>query len=76
MTFGVPLSYFFDNMPPLNDADAAGLRGGVQEPSTPDSMDKRETLELVPAYYRIRDSKVRDALRRMAIAMAKGLGSR
>ena len=71
----VPLSYFFDDMPPLEEADASGLRGGVQESSAPDLMNKRETLELVRAYYRIRDPKVRDALRRMAIALAKGAGS-
>ena len=72
----VPLSYFFDDMPPLKEADASGLRGGVQEPSAPDLMVKRETLELVRAYYRIRDPKVRDALRYMAKAMDKGVGSR
>ena len=72
----VPLSYFFDDMPPLKEADASDLRRGVQEPSAPDPMYKRETLELVRAYYCILDPKVRDALRRMAIAMAKGAGSR
>ena len=72
----MPLSYFFDDMPPLEEADKAGLRGGVQEPSAPDLMNKRETLELVRAYYRIRDSKMCDALRRMASAMAKDAGSR
>ncbi len=72
----VPLLYFFDDMPPLEEAEASGLRGGVQEPSAPDLMDKRETLELVRAYYRIHDRKVRDALRRMTFAMAKGVGSR
>ncbi len=72
----VPLSYFFDDMPPLKGAYAAGLRGGVQEPPAPDLMGQRETLELVRAYYRIRDPKVRDALRYMALAMAKGVGSR
>ena len=71
----VPLSYFFDDMPPLEEADKAGLRGGVQEPSAPDLMNERETLELVRAYYRIRDSKTRDALRRMAGAMAKDAGT-
>ena len=76
MTFGVPLSFFFDDMPPLEETGAAGLRGGVQEPSAPDLMDKRETLEMVRAYYRIRDPKVRDALRHIANAMAKGAGSR
>ena len=72
----VPLSYFFDDMPPLEEADVAGLHGGVERPSAPDPMDKRETLELVRAYYRIPDPKVRDALRRMTKAMAKGAGSR
>ena len=71
----VPLSYFFDDMPPLEEADKAGLRGGVQEPSAPDLMNKRETRELVRAYYRIRDSKMRDALRRMASAIAKDEGT-
>ncbi len=71
----VPLSYFFDDIPPLEEANASGLRGGVQEPSAPDLMDKRETLELVRAYYRIPDPKVRDALRRMTKAMAKGAWS-
>ncbi len=67
----VPLSYFFDDMPPLEEADTPGLRGDAQEPSAPDLMNKSETLELVRAYYRIREPKVRDALRRLAIAMAK-----
>ncbi len=71
----VPIPYFFDDMPPLEEADASGLRGGVQESSAPDLMDKRETLKLVRAYYRIGEPKVRDALRRLAIAMAKGAGS-
>ncbi len=53
----------------------AGLRRGAQEPSTPDLMDKRETLEMVRVYYLIRDPKVRDALRLMAKAMTKGAGS-
>ena len=62
-----PISYFFDDMP--------GLRGGVQEPSAPDLKDKRETLELMRAYYRIRDPKVRDIMRRLIQAMAKGAGT-
>jgi transcriptional regulator with XRE-family HTH domain len=73
---GVPVSFFFDDMPRLKEVDASGLHGGVQEPSVPGPMDKRETLELVRAYYRIRDPKVRDALHAMARAMAKGAGSR
>ena len=44
-------------------------------PFPDDVMAKRETWAMVRAYYRIRDPKVRDALRRMAKAMAKGTGS-
>ena len=36
----------------------------------------RETLELVRAYYRIRDPNVRKALHLMTRALAKGAGSR
>ncbi len=61
----VPIEYFFE-----------GLEEGVTASSEVDVMVKRETLELVRAYYRIRDPKVRDALKRTAIAMAKGVGSR
>ena len=60
----VPIEYFFE-----------GIEEGVTASSEVDVMVKRETLELVRAYYRIRNPKVRDALRRMAKAMAKGAGS-
>ena len=72
----VPLSYFFDDMPELGPDAMPGLSETKQEDFEPDPMIKRETLELVRAYYRNRDPKVRDALRRLAIAMAKSAGSR
>jgi transcriptional regulator with XRE-family HTH domain len=59
----VPISYFFDDMPePL--AASAGRRplGGfaeAQEGFGDDQMNRRETLELVRAYYRITDAAVR-----------------
>ncbi len=61
----VPVAYFFE-----------GLEGDLLAESFNNVMSKRETLELVKAYYRIPDSAVRDALRKMAKAMAKGSGSR
>ncbi len=76
MTFGVPLSYFFDDMPPLEEGDMAGLRGGVQEPSAPVPMDRRETPEPVRAYDRIANPKARDAPRYTVSSLAKGAGSR
>ena len=61
----VPVAYFFET-----------LEGDLLAESFDNMMSKRETLELVKAYYRIPDPAVRDALRKMAKAMAKGLGSR
>ena len=60
----VPIEYFFEE-----------LEGGKPAPSPDNVMGKRETLELVRAYYRIRDPKVSKALRAMTKAMAKGAGS-
>ena len=68
---GVPVSYFFDDMPPLDESTTSELRGGVKEPSAPDLMAKREALGLVRAFSNISDPKVRDALKRTAIALAK-----
>ncbi len=71
----VPLSYFFDDMPDLGSDIMPSLSETKQEGFEPDPMDKRETLELVRAYYRNRDPKVRNALRRLVIATAKGAGT-
>ncbi len=64
----VPISFFFDDMPePL-----AGLHGGYSTPrnssgfaegqegfGTDEMLNRRETLELVRAYYRINEPAVR-----------------
>lgn len=65
----VPISFFFDDMPEgLQDTPVSGPRGrtyGFSEAQEPfgagldDHMTKRETLELVRAYYRITDPAVR-----------------
>ncbi len=56
----VPVSFFFDDM---DDATKAA-RPGDRPPATiePDPLARRETLELVRAYYRIADPKVRKRL--------------
>jgi transcriptional regulator with XRE-family HTH domain len=58
----VPVSYFYDEMPKdvISRAPAA-LKGLAEatEPYEADPMAKRETLELVRAYYRITDPRVR-----------------
>ncbi len=70
----VPIEHFFDDMPTAVAASSpATKRGGKAKklPSyEPDPMAKRETLELVRAYYRITDSKVRKRL----FEMTKALG--
>lgn len=70
----VPVGYFFDDM--SDDVAARSprqIRGLVEEPEAyePDPMAKRETLELVRAYYKIRDPRVRKRL----FEMTKALGA-
>ncbi len=61
----VPVPCFFE-----------GLDEGTQALSPDDVMLRTETLKLVKAYYGISDPEVREALRHMTLAMAKGVGSR
>ncbi len=54
----VPVAYFFEDMPP----EISG-KGGKSVPGLADALlAKRETLELVRAYYRIKDPNVRKRL--------------
>jgi transcriptional regulator with XRE-family HTH domain len=65
----VPISYFFDDMPEgMSESPVSGPRGRMhgfaetQEPfavGVDDHLTKRETLELVRAYYRITDPAMR-----------------
>jgi transcriptional regulator with XRE-family HTH domain len=68
----VPVSFFFDEMP--NEVAAEGGGRGMsdadQDLYRPDTMPKRETLELVRAYYRIPD----DRLRRKVYELVKAAG--
>jgi transcriptional regulator with XRE-family HTH domain len=74
----VPVSYFFDEMP-ANALDGRPMSGrgrkGFAEASTPfvqekDPLIKRETLELVRAYYKIRTASVRDGVAKMIKTIA------
>ena len=74
----VPVSYFFDEMPANTQAarPAPGRgRKGFGENGTPfeqekDPLIKRETLELVRAYYKIRAPGVRGGVAKMIKALA------
>ena len=71
---GVPITYFFDEMPSgLKTAKAQVVKGlsdqGQAVPDT-DPLARRETLELVRAYYKIADPRVRKRL----FELVKSLG--
>jgi transcriptional regulator with XRE-family HTH domain len=69
----VPVSFFFEDMPDAVAARSPALaRSGTeeQEDFEPDPLAKRETLELVRAYYRIPDPLVRKRLFEMTKALA------
>ncbi len=70
----VPVSFFFDDMP-REAADAPVLGEEDDEERVvefePDPMAKRETLELVRAYYRITDPSVRKKLFELTKSVGK-----
>jgi transcriptional regulator with XRE-family HTH domain len=60
----VPISFFYDDLPESlgghgRAAAHAGGFGDSQDPFGDDALNRRETLELVRAYYRITDPGVR-----------------
>ncbi len=74
----VPVSFFYDDMP--TDVALASMThpdpAGLSETKSPDyeteTLAKRETLELVRAYYKIKSPKVRKRVFELAKALAKG----
>ncbi len=71
----VPVSFFFDDMSDETKSQAPSLLlgGGLEEPPQTfdhDPLTKRETLELVRAYYRISDPQVRKRVYELARALA------
>ena len=70
----MPVEYFFEEMPPAVAASSPAVGGDkTKKPPSyePNPMAKRETLELVRAYYKIRDPQVRKRL----FEMTKTLGA-
>ncbi len=60
---GVPISYFFEDLSPAaagaRKRRARGLSKAPASVLEPDSLSRRETVELIRAYYRVTDSKLR-----------------
>jgi len=73
----IPITYFFDDMPnAVQDKSPSRLMGLAHPPTVdyePDPMAKRETLELVRAYYRIADPALRKRLFELIKSIAKGV---
>jgi transcriptional regulator with XRE-family HTH domain len=75
----VPISFFFDDMPDssgngLGTSNVAGFaeRGAEFGGMADDPLSKRETLELVRAYYRITDPAVRKRVFELIKSMGPG----
>ena len=74
---GVPVTFFFEDMPQnalAGRVAARSSRKGLAEAGTPfeqekDPLIKRETLELVRAYYKIREVRVRKRIFEMVKAV-------
>ena len=67
----VPAAFFFDDMPGEGSGTrATGLAEERGQPPT-DPMARRETLELVRAYYRITDPRVRRKVFDLAKTLAR-----
>lgn len=58
----VPVSFFFDDMPDEAAAQGEGMAESTQTRFDQQDLAKRETLELVRAYYRILEPNIRKRL--------------
>ena len=67
----VPVGYFFEEMQKETVNRAKGLSDSNPETFEQDQLAKRETLELVRAYYKVTDPKVRKRLFELVKAVAK-----
>ncbi len=66
----VPVSFFFDSMPEEVAGRSPGLGEGPAEAFETEKLARRETLELVRAYYRIPDPAVRKRVFELVKAVA------
>lgn len=67
----VPISYFFDELPgEISGSRAPGLAMGKGKGFEGDPLAKNETLELVSAYYRVPEPRIRKRLRELVKALS------
>ena len=65
----VPVSFFFDEMVSETTRKAEGMAEGNKQVFEVDKLSRRETLELVRAYYKITDPTVRKKIFEMVKAV-------
>lgn len=65
----VPVSFFFDEMTTDTTKKADGMAEGNKQVFEVDKLSRRETLELVRAYYKISDPSVRKKIFEMVKAV-------
>ena len=65
----VPVSFFFDEMAPEATRKADGMAESNKQVFEVDKLSRRETLELVRAYYKISDPSVRKKIFEMVKAV-------
>ena len=73
LVLDAPVSYFFEQ---LFETPAAADRKGLAKSRVEiehDQMTRRETLQLVRAYYRIEDPEIREHLQKLIKAAAKSV---
>ena len=66
----VPVQFFFDTADPVRAAPLGGFAEGAQETFDADPLHRRDTRELIGAYYRIDNAAVRRRLFDLAKALA------
>ncbi|MEM7441955.1 MAG: helix-turn-helix domain-containing protein [Pseudomonadota bacterium] len=69
---GVPISYFFDGLDAESQAEALATFDSSGSAFDDDLMGRRETLELVRAYYTINDPAVRRRIYDLARTISRG----
>jgi transcriptional regulator with XRE-family HTH domain len=72
----VPVSFFFDDMDPVRAPAIGGFAEPAADTFDADPLRKRETVELVNAYYQIDDTVVRRRLFDLAKALATGVAEK
>ncbi|PCJ36007.1 MAG: transcriptional regulator [Alphaproteobacteria bacterium] len=72
----VPVSFFFDDMPTEITEKAAGMSESGGQSFEIGQLSRRETLELVRAYYKIQDPAVRKKVFEMVKVLGKSFSGK